>query len=178
MRLPTQPKTVKPKVNTIANTIQNRFMLVPSLFRGTPGSASSIPFLQCRNPIGPLQASHELIRMPSSSPPLASRKPPGMRRNSRIRVTYIRHSSPHHPLGHNEMIVIIVRTLPDPQRGLSSLLTALLLIGLHHVLQCVIESLCAEQLEQLVATALPDVFHHLRHHQAYPLFLQYREKRP
>src|SRR5215510_16528478 len=63
------------------------------------------------------------------------------------------------------------------ERGLSSLLTALLLIGLHHVPQRVIESMVAEQLEKLVATALPDVFHDLRHYQAYTLFLQEREQR-
>src|SRR5262247_128618 len=70
MRLPTQPKTVKPKVKTITNMIQSRFTLVPSLLRGTFGPAPSIPFLRYRNQNGPLQASHECIRMPSSSPPL------------------------------------------------------------------------------------------------------------
>src|SRR5215510_14388584 len=70
MRLPTQPKTVKPKVKTITNMIQSRFTLVPSLCRGTPGPAPSIPFLRYRNQHGPLHASHECIRMPSSSSPL------------------------------------------------------------------------------------------------------------
>src|SRR5215831_10455475 len=57
MRLPIQPKTVKPKVNTIANTIQNRFMLVLSLGCGTPGSVPSLPVRRCRHPHGPLHAS-------------------------------------------------------------------------------------------------------------------------
>src|SRR5215470_17471592 len=50
MRLPIQPKTVKPKVNTIANIIQNRFMLIPSLFQsfkvtstGTWSNCSAAP---------------------------------------------------------------------------------------------------------------------------------------
>ena len=64
------------------------------------------------------------------------------------------------------------------ERGLYSLLTALLLIGLHHVPQRVIASLFAEQLEQFVATTRSDVFHDLRNHKTYILFLQYRKQRP
>src|SRR5215475_824664 len=46
MRLPIQPKTVKPKVTTIANTIQSRFILASSLFFAVRGRAPSSPFLQ------------------------------------------------------------------------------------------------------------------------------------
>src|SRR5262249_51056819 len=43
MRLPIQPKTVKPKITTIANTVQSRFMFASSLFYGTLGWAPSSP---------------------------------------------------------------------------------------------------------------------------------------
>src|SRR5215510_4079528 len=43
MRLPIQPKTVKPKVTTIANTVQSRFMFASSMFYGTLGWAPSSP---------------------------------------------------------------------------------------------------------------------------------------
>src|SRR6516165_9491572 len=62
------------------------------------------------------------------------------------------------------------------ERELYSLLTALLLIGLHHVPQRVIESLFAEQLEQFVATTLSDVFRDLRNHKVYALWLRKSRK--
>src|SRR5262252_1289692 len=100
MRLPIQPKIVKPKVNTIANTIQNRFMLVLSLGCDTPGSGPSIPVRRCRHPHGPLHASPACLRLPSSSPllPRANyQECVGSIFLPRIGLIYIRRSSPHHP---------------------------------------------------------------------------------
>src|SRR5215472_29771 len=100
MRLPIQPKTVKPKVTTNANTIQNRFLLVLSLGCGTLGSVPSLPVRRCRHPHGPLHASPACLRLPSSSPLVPRAHYPECVRSivlPRIGPTAIRRSAPHHP---------------------------------------------------------------------------------
>jgi len=49
MRLPIQPKTVKPKIMTIAKTIQSSFMLAPSPHRGVLMAGIGIESLRKRD---------------------------------------------------------------------------------------------------------------------------------
>ena len=57
-------------------------------------------------------------------------------------------------------------------------LPRMFLIGLHDIIQRVLESVLSEQLPQPIAACFPDVLQNLRHHQAYALFLHEREQGP